>query len=403
VKILLGTHHLEIRAGSELFTAELAHSIQARGHEVAVFTFFKGKIAELIEANDIPVFSPDNATAMARFTPDIVQTCHLPCAHFLRSVVPDAIRVHAMLGVIPSLEAPPLDGGAFSLGLAVSEEVVDRINQTSFGRDVDTAIFRNWFDDKAVMTSARALKSHGRLRVGVISNHIAPELIDALAALEAAGGVEVDYFGVQRRSVVVDGRFLAKYDLVISIGRTSLLAAACGVPCIMADIHGSDGLLTVDNLDHVRTVNFSGRLQKHPITKTHVQEEIDKLRSHDREQLRNRIAVEYSLASRTEWLLVRFEGLLADRRNGAQKFLRNPSIFEAPGEGLVYAEITGTVRELRKQLEAAQQQIETAQQQIETAQQQIETAQQEIAALGMLGIPQRIRRKWKQLIRKSPR
>jgi hypothetical protein len=50
VKILLGTHHLELRAGSELFTAELAHSIQARGHEVAVFTFFKGKIAKLIEA-----------------------------------------------------------------------------------------------------------------------------------------------------------------------------------------------------------------------------------------------------------------------------------------------------------------------------------------------------------------
>ena len=55
------------------------------------------------------------------------------------------------------------------------------------------------------------------------------------------------------------------------------------------------------------------------------------------------------------------------------------------GEGLVYAEITGTVRELRKQLEAAQQ------------------VTAEIAALGMVGIPQRIRRKWKQLSRKSPR
>ena len=272
MKVLFGTHQLEIRAGSELFTAELAYSIQARGHEVAVFTFFKGKFAELIEANGIPVFGPDDKTAIARFTPDIIQTCHLPCAHFLRSVVPDVIRVHVMLGVIPPLEAPPLDGGAFSLGLALSEEVVDRINQTPFGRDVDTAIFRNWFDDKAVMTSARALKSHGRLRVAVISNHIAPELVDALAELEAAGGVEVDYFGVQRRSVVIDGKFLTKYDLIISIGRTVLLAAACGVPCIMADIHGSDGLLTVNNLDHVRTVNFSGRLAKHAITKTHLQE-----------------------------------------------------------------------------------------------------------------------------------
>jgi hypothetical protein len=388
VKILLGTHHLEIRAGSELFTAELANSIQARGYGVAVFTFFKGEIAGLMEANGIPVFTPDDANAMVRFAPDVVQTCHIPYAHFLRSVVPDAIRVHAMLGVIPPLEAPPLEGAAFSLGLAVSEEVLDRVNKTSFGRDVDTAIFRNWFDEKVVMTSTRALSSRGRLRVAVISNHIAPELIEALTALDATGGVEVDYIGAQQRPVVVDGRLLAKYDLVISIGRTVLLAAACGVPCIMADIYGSDGLLTVDKLDQVRTVNFSGRLQKLPITKTHLQVEIEKIRSYDREQLRNRIAAEYSLASRTTWLLARYEELLGKRRNGAGKNLRNHSIFETPGEGLVYAEITGTVRELRKQLEAAQQQIETA--------------QQEIAALGMLGIPQRIRRKWKQLSRKSP-
>ena len=179
MKILLGTHHLEMRAGSELFTAELANSIQARGHGVAVFTFFKGEIAGLIEANGIPVFTPDNANAMVRFAPDVVQTCHIPCAHFLRSVVPDVIRVHAMLGVIPPLEAPPLEGAAFSLGLAVSEEVLDRVNKTSFGRDVDTAVFRNWFDEKVVMTSTRALSSRGRLRVAVISNHIAPDLIGA--------------------------------------------------------------------------------------------------------------------------------------------------------------------------------------------------------------------------------
>jgi hypothetical protein len=382
VKILLGTHHLEIRAGSELFTAELANSIQASGHDVAVFTFIKGEFAGLIEANGIPVFSPDDTNAMARFAPDIVQTCHIPCAHFLRSVVPDVIRVHAMLGVIPPMEAPPLEGDAFSLGLAVSEEVLDRINKTTFGRDVETAIFRNWFDEKVVMTSTRALNSHGRLRVAVITNHIAPELIEALTALDATGDVEVDYFGAQQRSAVVDGRLLAKYDLVISIGRTALLAAACGVPCIMADIHGSDGLLTVDNLDRVRTVNFSGRLQKDPITKTHVQVELAKIRSYDSEQLRNRIAAEYSLASRTAWLLTRYEELLGERRNGVQKFLRNPSIFEEPSEGLVHAEIIGTVRELRKQLEAAQQQI---------------------TALGKVGIRQRLVRKWKKLNAKAPR
>ncbi len=372
MKVLFGTHQLEIRGGSELFTAELAHSIQAHGHEVAIFTFFKGKLAELIEANGIPIFTPDDTTAIAGFAPDIVQTCHLPCAHFLRSVVPDVIRVHAMLGVIPPLEAPPLDGSVFSLALAVSEEVVDRINKTQFGREVDVAVFRNWFEDKAVVASARAHKPHQRLRVAVVSNHIAPELIDALAAIEAAGGAEVDYFGTQRSSVVVNGELLTQYDLIVSIGRTVLLAAACGVPCIMADIHGSDGLLTVDKLDDVRAVNFSGRLRRHPITKEHVQKEIDKIRAHDCEQLRNRVVAEYSLASRTEWLLSRYKELLAD---GARRSLRTPSTFLAPGEGLVHAEIAATVRELRKQLEAAQQQI---------------------AALGLLRTPLGFVRKWKQ-------
>src|SRR5581483_9607211 len=113
--------------------------------------------------------------------------CHSPCAHFLRAVLPDAVRVHAMLGVLPPLEAPPLGGDSYALGLAVSEEVLDRIKTTAFGRDVETALFRNWYDDAAVTVSLGPPSSHRPLRVAVVSNHAAPDLIRALAALEAAG------------------------------------------------------------------------------------------------------------------------------------------------------------------------------------------------------------------------
>src|SRR5664279_4473248 len=98
MKILLGTHHLEIRAGSELFNAELAYALRARGNDVALFTFFKGELAAQIEAQGIPVFDPDDTCVIAGFMPDIIQTCHSPCAHFLRTVVPDVTRIHAMLG-----------------------------------------------------------------------------------------------------------------------------------------------------------------------------------------------------------------------------------------------------------------------------------------------------------------
>lgn len=352
MKVLLGTHHLEVRAGSELFTAELASSIRSRGNEVAVFTFFKGDLAELIEADGIRVFDPDDAAAIAQFDPDIVQTNHLPCAHFLRALIPGAIRVHAMLGVTPHLEAPPLDAGAYSLGLAISEEVRDRINQSSFGRDVDVAIFRNWFDDRAVLI-AEARKPHRPLRVAVVSNHFAPDLINALDALEAAGDTEIDYFGAQRESVPVDGALLSQYDLVISIGRTVLLAAACRVPCIMADVHGSDGLLTIDNLDQVRAVNFSGRMKKQRITRAHLEQEIGKLFLYDREELRKRVTANYALSGRTEWLLSRYDRLLANRRDGAKTHHASPAFLSVPSEGFVHAEITAMVRNLRKQLVAA--------------------------------------------------
>jgi hypothetical protein len=175
-----------------------------------------------------------------------------------------------------------------------------------------------------------------------------------LTALEAEGAVAVNYFGIERQSVVVDGNLLTQYGLIISIGRTVLLAAACGVPCIIADIHGSDGLLTADSLDSVKRSNFSGRFARQAITKAHLRHEIEKLRTHDHESLRKRVSAEFSLNARADWLLARYQKLLAGRANASPNPAGERSRLSAPGEGLVHAEIAATVRELREQLESAQ-------------------------------------------------
>ena len=138
-----------------------------------------------------------------------------------------------------------------------------------------------------------------------------------MTALEAEGAVAADYFGIERQSVVVDGNLLTQYGLIISIGRTVLLAAACGVPCIVADVHGSDGLLTADSLDFVKRSNFSGRFARQAITKAHLRQEIEKLRTHDRELLRKRVSAEFSLNARADWLLARYQKLLAGRANAS--------------------------------------------------------------------------------------
>ena len=346
MRILLGNHQLESRAGSELFTAELASAFQARGHEVAVFTFFKGAIAGELEAADVPVFEPEDQAAIVSFAPKIVQTNHLPCAHFLRAVVPAAIRVHAILGVTALLESPPLDGGAYELGLVISEEVRDSINRTAFGKSTPIEIFRNWFNEEAVVEAP----DRGQVtRIAVVSNHIAPALSEALRELAADACLEVDYFGIEHNPVVIDGSLLANYDCVVSIGRTAILAAACGVPCVMADIHGSDGLMTAQTLDAARRVNFSGRLAKTPITAAHLKAELAKIPTLDRRALRASVLAEYALSARAEWLLARYEGLSKRRLRGALRRLWAPEVLP-PREGLVHAELAAEVRRLRKAL-----------------------------------------------------
>jgi hypothetical protein len=345
MRILLGTHQLEQRAGSELFTTELATVLRERGHDVAIFTFFKGMMAAEVEAAGVPVFDAADADAIVQFMPDIVQTSHIPCAHFLRAVVPGRPRLHAMLGVIPHLEAPPLDGRAFSLGLAASEEVRDRAMRTSFGQDTEIAVFRNWFDERAV-SHAKPRPAGTPPHVAVISHHVASPLAKALTSLEATGKLKADYFGSEHRTVVVDGALLTRYDAVISIGRTPLLAAACGVPCIMADTHGSDGLLTADNLDDVRTCNFSGRFARTPITQTHLEHELSRIAAYDREALRQRMVADYALGSRVDWLLARYEIVLAQHRKNPVEQGQLP----APSEGLVHAELVARIQILKREV-----------------------------------------------------
>jgi hypothetical protein len=184
------------------------------------------------------------------------------------------------------------------------------------------------------------------LRVAIVSNHVAPDVAEAIRLLENAGEIEADTFGLEWKSVAIDGDLLIKYDAVLAIGRTALLAAACGVPCVMADIHGSDGLLTADNLHLVRTANFSGRLSRQRSSAAHLQGEFAKLAGLDRRRLRDRISG-YSLQARVDWLLARYDELLA--RHAAERPLPSPRMnasIPVPSEGLVYAEMVAVVRKL---------------------------------------------------------
>ncbi len=261
MKLLLANYHLVDRAGSELYTLELATALRDAGHEVGVFTFSPGPIAQQIQQAGIRVFSLGDRAQIESFRPELIHTHHAPCLYFLAGCALTCPVVHGMLGPQTPFERPPMFFGGVALGLAISEEVRDSVRRTSFGAAIELQLFRNWFDDRRLERPRRQARVGDLRHVVVVTNHLDPTLVGQLDALaERRPTFRWTHWGAPQHSVPVDAQSLEGFDAVVSIGRTALLAAGIGKPCLLYDVHGCDGWMTAERLGDLATCNFSGRL-----------------------------------------------------------------------------------------------------------------------------------------------
>lgn len=95
-------------------------------------------------------------------------------------------------------------------------------------------------------------------RIAVISNHVSPEVHQAVPLFEAAG-ISCDLFGYENISVDITPEFLGSYDLVVSIGQTAQMCFATKTPLYCYDNFGGPGYLDVRSLDTAEHFNYSGR------------------------------------------------------------------------------------------------------------------------------------------------
>jgi hypothetical protein len=265
LRILLSNHHLQVRAGSELYTWELASALQQQGHDVRVFTLLPGPLVDEMRAQGLVVHGPDDTAALRAFRPQVLHVHHGPCLWSLGALGLDCPMIFSSLGVLPPHEAAPNSWAGVAFGVAVSEEVRHRLGATPFGRSVPLRLSRNWYDDRG-WSPAPATAPREVRRIAVVSNHLSVPLQAHLEALQQLDGVTWTHFGLPHASTEIRPELLAGFDAVITIGRTALLAAAVGRPCLLLDVHGCDGLMAPERLEAQASVNFSGRLTRHQPT-----------------------------------------------------------------------------------------------------------------------------------------
>ncbi|MHB8878462.1 MAG: glycosyltransferase family protein [Myxococcaceae bacterium] len=368
MKILLANHHLVLRAGSELCILELASGLAELGHQIGVFTFYPGPISDEIGRSGVQLFGINDDSAIEAFKPDVLFTQHAPCLSYLGVLRLNAPVLHSMLGTVPAVEAPPVYWGGVAQGLAVSEEVRDLVASSPFGAAVPLRIFRNWFDDRAMSRSTRVRPPDHVRRVAVVTNHLAPGLradLDALKAKDPLFGWT--HFGDPENAVRLTPQTLEPFDVVITIGRSVLLAGALGKPCLLYDVHGCDGWLRAEAIPTLSRRNFSGRVHRHLPSGEELEHLLQvEARSIDVEAVAEALFADFRLSQRLAFLTTLFdEARASGTRLGEHT---------RPGygrDGRVYAAAAWAIRDLRERSGTADADLRAAQDAAREAQQRL--------------------------------
>lgn len=268
MEILITNHQMHLFAGSETFSYTLARALQAKGHDVTIFTAEKGAFGQIAEKLGIPVIQDPDLLRERRF--DVIHAHHNALAMVARGLLPETPMLFVSHGPLAELEQPPSIDCGIAVHVAVSEEVRDHLAHV-YG--VESEIIRNGID----CARFRPLTPIGGplKNILVISNHFPEPDWRLLSRICAGRGISVRQIGLQSRFEWNTEEAINGADAVVSLGRGALEAMACGRAVLLWDHFGSDGWITKESYPLVRTCNFSGRVRRYTYDESSLAGELD--------------------------------------------------------------------------------------------------------------------------------
>jgi O-antigen biosynthesis protein len=245
-------------AGAEITSLEIAQALRELGFEVTIAGLEIGApFSAELEASGFQIVELAKGVPEKQY--DLlwlnhnVTAYHLLCTHAVRST----IAVFSSLSHFEPLEVPPVGQLRFSEYLLNSAENLgffsERYPEFSDRAHVLPNSAPSAFFDRFDHVRASALT-----RIGIVSNHVPDELMEA-AALLREQGLEVDVIGIQGKPRRVTPEVVSSYDAIVTIGKTVQYSLASGVPVFCYDRFGGPGWITTANLDTAAAKNFSGR------------------------------------------------------------------------------------------------------------------------------------------------
>jgi protein-arginine kinase activator protein McsA len=306
--ILITNIWLSHFAGSEVVVRDLALGLLRRGHRPIVYSPTLGSVADDIARHGVSVIDDLRQLGEA---PDIIHAHHsIPCGEALIRF-PDVPAIYVCHAFSVWIEAP-VHFPQIGVYVAVDEACRDRLVHTEGIDPQRVLIFHNAVDLARIPPRPATLSERPLRAVAFGKAAAVPEARIACEQL----GIQFDAIGSAAGFVTsVPEQKLVQYDLVFASARAALEALCCGCAVIVCDTRGFAGLVTSQNFESLRAMNFGLRSLNEPLTVDLCVRDIGRYDPHDASRVAERARNDADLNK----LLDKYEQLYNDVLAGERR------------------------------------------------------------------------------------
>ena len=285
LRVLITNHLLRGRTGSELYVCELATDLLRRGYTPIVYSPQLGPLARELRDATVPVV--DNLDAIAT-PPDVIHGQHHVETMTALLRFPNTPAVFFCHGWLPWEETPPKHPRILRF-VAVDDTCRDRLVCENAAPEERVSVILNSVDTNQF--SPRAPLPPKPARALVFSNG-ASESTHVGAVREACRRTELTLDVIGADSGNVSSRpqdVLGQYDIVFAKARCALEALAVGSAVVLCDKVGVGPMVTTNEMDQLRRLNFGVRTLKAPVAPDVLEKEIARYDARDAAEVSRRI------------------------------------------------------------------------------------------------------------------
>lgn len=310
MRILITNAFLNIYGGTQVVVRDLALELRRQGHEAMIYSPRLGEVAEELRRAGIAV---SDSLADFTATPDVIHGQHYPTIEALLRF-PQTPAVYVCHGSMRNFLDVMVYIPRIRRYVAV-DEPCRRLLASIPGLPPERIQMELNAVDLERFKPRAALPARPRRALIFSNNTGASSYVRAVRKACRRAGVQVDVLGEGARNAVANPEaVLPQYDIVLAKARCALEAMAVGNAVVLCDMWGLGPMVSNENFDRLRPMNFGYTQLTNPIRPELIRAEIERYNPDDAAAVCARVRREAGLAETARRWVALYEEVITEHR-----------------------------------------------------------------------------------------